>query len=107
MDGSEVTIRIPKDPGSSGKFQAYYLATQLQGFSVWTEPESVSKEARADLLAAQCEQGNVKLLKAPWNDKFVEELCAFPNGAHDDQVDAATAAFRALLRHRRVIAVGA
>jgi phage terminase large subunit-like protein len=27
---------------------------------------------------------------------------AFPAGAHDDQVDAATAAFRALLRRPRV-----
>ena len=38
---------------------------------------------------------------------FVEELCAFPNGAHDDQVDAASAAFRALVRRRRMFLVGA
>ena len=30
-------------------------------------------------------------------DAFVEERCVFPNGAHDDQVDAASAAFRALI----------
>jgi predicted phage terminase large subunit-like protein len=33
-----------------------------------------------------------------WNRAFIDELCAFPNGAHDDQVDAASAAFRSLLR---------
>ena len=49
----------------------------------------------------------VKLIEAKWNDTFVEELCAFPNGAHDDQVDAAAAAFRALVRRRSVRAVGA
>jgi hypothetical protein len=25
---------------------------------------------------------------APWLEEFLGELCAFPNGAHDDQVDA-------------------
>jgi hypothetical protein len=29
--------------------------------------------------------------------KGSDELCAFPNGAHNDQVDAASAAFRALI----------
>jgi predicted phage terminase large subunit-like protein len=37
-------------------------------------------------------------LEAQWNEAFIEELCAFNNGAHDDQVDAAAAAFRALQR---------
>ena len=44
------------------------------------------------------EAGNVYLphpLIAPWVNDFVEECAAFPNGAHDDQVDAMT---QALLR---------
>ncbi len=53
---------------------------------------------RASPFAAQCEYGFVNLVDAPWNDTFVEELCSFANGAHDDQVDAASAAFRALVR---------
>jgi phage terminase large subunit-like protein len=32
---------------------------------------------------------------ATWVDGFIEECAAFPNGAHDDQVDAMT---QALLR---------
>ena len=35
------------------------------------------------------EAGRVCLPRyAPWLDDFVEELAAFPRGAHDDQVDA-------------------
>ena len=32
---------------------------------------------------------------APWVNDFIEECAVFPNGAHDDQVDAMT---QALLR---------
>ena len=47
----------------------------------------------------------VKLVEASWNQPFIEELCAFPNGDHDDQVDAASAAFRALMRQTTFHAV--
>jgi len=94
-DGDETAIQIPQDPGSAGKFQASYLVGQLRGYSVSTEPETGDKVHRANPFAAQCEHGFVKLVEAPWNRAFIDELCAFPNGAHDDQVDAASAAFRA------------
>ena len=39
----------------------------------------------------------VKLGEGAWNQFFIDELCALPNGAHDDPVDAASAAFRLLV----------
>jgi hypothetical protein len=75
-------VRIPQDPGGAGKFQANYLAGLLQGYRVSTEREEGSKENRADPFAAQCEHGFVTLVEGPWNAAFVEELCAFPHGAH-------------------------
>jgi predicted phage terminase large subunit-like protein len=98
LDGPETRIRIPQDPGAAGKFMAHCLVGLLQGYRVSTEREQESKDVRAEPLAAQCEHGFVKLVEAPWNQAFIEELCAFPNGAHDDQVDAASAAFRAVVR---------
>jgi predicted phage terminase large subunit-like protein len=50
-----------------------------------------SKLARASAVAPLCEAGNVWLPDpglAPWVGDFVEECAAFPNAAHDDQVDA-------------------
>lgn len=96
LDGPDVRIRLPKDPGQAGKSQARYLVTQLAGFSVVAEPETGTKEARADPFAAQAQVGNVVLLKGDWNYEFLEEAVSFPNGAHDDQVDAATGGFRML-----------
>ena len=105
MDGEEVSIRIPRDPGGAGKFEAYHFAKLLQGFSLSTENEQGSKERRADTFAAQCEQGLVKLVEGHWNRAFVDELCSFPRGAHDDQVDAASAAFRSLMRRGTCLAI--
>jgi len=59
---------------------------------------SGGKIARAVAVSPLIEAGNVYLphpLYAPWVDDFIEECAAFPNGAHDDQVDAMT---QALLR---------
>ncbi len=47
-----------------------------------------SKETRAWTIAARYEMGQVFHLRdAPWVDTLESELVAFPNGAHDDQVD--------------------
>ena len=56
------------------------------------------KVARAQAVSPLVEAGNVYLPHpgyAPWVADFIEECAAFPNGAHDDQVDAMT---QALLR---------
>lgn len=69
------------------------------------EPQG-SKEARASAISPQIEAGNVYLpdptyLEAgdrSWVHDFIEEAAAFPNGAHDDQVDAMT---QALIRMKQ------
>lgn len=60
-----------------------------------------SKYARATAVAADFEAGNVHLpstTRYPWVTDFVDELTAFPEGAHDDQVDACS---QALSRYQR------
>jgi len=54
---------------------------------------SGGKIARAAGISPLIEAGNVYLPHPqmfPWEDSFIEECAAFPNGAHDDQVDAMT-----------------
>lgn len=54
-----------------------------------------SKYARATAVAPDFEAGNVYLpstTQCPWVDDFLDELTSFPEGAHDDQVDACSQA---------------
>jgi len=38
--------------------------------------------------AARASLGMIHLVYADWNREFIEECASFPNGEHDDQVDA-------------------
>lgn len=65
-----------------------------------------SKEARAAAVSPQIEAGNVYLPDpsiAPWIGEFIEECAAFPNGAHDDQVDAMTQALARFTQRNRIL----
>jgi len=88
MDGTGVTLRLPQDPGAAGKAYAQTLTKMLAGYPVKTVAPTGDKVTRATPAAAQAEAGNVRLLRGSWNEAFMDELCTFPAGAHDDQVDA-------------------
>lgn len=74
------------------------LRAQLSGLTPIVPKES--KEARASAIAWAVEAGNVYLPTpelAPWSEGLVEEAAAFPQGAHDDQVDTLTQALNRLM----------
>lgn len=101
MDGQDVPISGPQDPGQAGKSQAFAFIQKLAGYDVEFTPETGSKLTRAMPLAAQVEAGNVYMLRAPWNKTLIDEMRAFPNGTHDDQVDALSRAFHRVLTAKR------
>jgi predicted phage terminase large subunit-like protein len=100
-DGHGVLVGLPQDPGQAGKTQVLYLTRQLSGFRVRTSPESGDKVTRAQPLAAQVNVGNVLMLRGPWNDVLLDEMRLFPNGKHDDQVDALSRGFGELISKGR------
>jgi predicted phage terminase large subunit-like protein len=91
-DGRGTKILLPQDPGAAGKLVSRYLTSRLAGYDVQVARESGAKATRAGPIAAQVNIGNVLMAKGAWNTAFLEELEHFPNGAHDDQVDALSAA---------------
>ena len=96
-DGFGTYISLPQDPGQAGKSQAQYLVGKLSGFRATATTESGDKETRSEPFSAQAEVGNVDILEGDWNKEYLDELCVFPNGKYDDQVDASSRAFNELL----------
>lgn len=96
LDGRSVSIRGPQDPGGAGKSEALRFSRLLAGYTVRTERVTGEKTTRAAGFASQVNAGNVSLVKGDWNRAYLEELRAFPVGAHDDQVDASADAFNEL-----------
>lgn len=102
----ELTQRFPGtlakliEDKANGSAVIQMLARELPG--ILPVNPSGGKIARAAAVSPLIEAGNIYLPHpqyAPWVHAFIEECAAFPNGAHDDQVDAMT---QALLRWNMV-----
>lgn len=93
QDGVSVRIGIEQDPGQAGVSEADYLMRMLQGYIAKPYKASKDKVTRALPASSQAEAGNIKLLQASWNENFLRELENFPDGSHDDMVDALSGAF--------------
>jgi predicted phage terminase large subunit-like protein len=96
QDGRSVHIGFGQDPGQAGKSQAQHLVRVLSGFTVTAAPESGNKITRFGPFSSQCRAGNVKILRARWNEELFRVLEGFPDLAHDDEVDACSGALEML-----------
>jgi predicted phage terminase large subunit-like protein len=91
-------IRMEQEPGAGSIYLiGEFRRRRLAGFDFRGVRPKGSKEDRARPLSAPAEAGDLRLLRAPWNGAFLDELCAFPLGGHDDQVDALSGAFEQVL----------
>lgn len=95
-DGRKVTQDFPDDPGAGGTAQTEYIVKKLQGYPVVWGPESGDKGTRAMPVAAECNIGNLIMLRADWNAKVKNELRSFPNGTYTDIGDALSRAYARL-----------
>ncbi len=73
-----------QEPGSAGVTDARNFIKLLAGFPVSVEKSTGSKELRADPFSSQVNAGKVKVVRAEWNKKYIEELRQFPRGKNDD-----------------------
>lgn len=91
-------VRFEQEPGSSGKSVTAAYVRRFAGFDVAgvTTSGKGTKTVRATPFAAQAQAGNVYLCEGAWHMEFLDELESVPDGAHDDQMDAAAGAFNAL-----------
>lgn len=104
-DSYSVQIMSQQDPGSAGVSEAQHFTRMLAGYPVRVETMSKDKITRSKAVSAQAEAGNIKVLRAAWNEELFTELENFPDGAHDDIVDCLSGAFNALSRSRSILDV--
>jgi len=106
-DGRGVPIRMEQEPGASGKsLISHYRRKVLAGFDFRGVTSTGSKEVRAAPIAARAEHGEVVLVEGPWVEDFLDELAEFPEGLHDDQVDALSGAYESLTGKRSKGTIG-
>ena len=55
------------------------------------EPPKDDKVTRVNSASPKMEAGRVYLIEGPWNEAWLNQVAAFPNGVHDDEVDNLTA----------------
>ncbi len=100
---------FPKNPGDSGKQDAFDMVNAMAGFNLTTSPETGSKADRMNGFTAQAAAGNVKVVRESglldidgnpvvnkWVDRWESILGQFPEGTIDDDVDSTSRAFHAL-----------
>lgn len=106
--GGMYEVGVEEESGVGGRDRTQKIVGKLAGLSVFTENAGSrgSKELAADPVASQMEVGNVRIVRGDWNQAFIEELLAFPNGLNDDQVDGMSGAFRRLTADVPEVAFG-
>lgn len=101
LDGREVSIGVEQEPGASGKNIIAELISwpALQGkATIRGYRPSRDKVKRAGVWSSQAEVGNVKIVSGNWDiEGFLDECEMFPDGPHDDQVDAVSLTFEMLM----------
>ena len=74
------------------------VATTIKGIDV-----DKDKVTRALPWAARAEAGKVKLVRGEWISAFLDEVCAFPQGTHDDQVDTVSGGAQMVAEKRKIL----
>jgi predicted phage terminase large subunit-like protein len=83
-------------------FQELQREPSLVGTSLRSIRVDKDKISRALPVASRAEAGKVKLVRGNWLSDFLDETSSFPNGGHDDQVDAVSGASQMIMEPRGV-----
>jgi len=92
-DGSTVQQSVETTGTQKGMLDLLLAEPSLAAVPFRGIAPVADKITRANTWLARAEQNKVKLLRGEWNAAWLDEICAFPEAEHDDQVDATSGAF--------------
>jgi predicted phage terminase large subunit-like protein len=90
LDGRAVRQGVEVVGAQAGAVQTLLRDPLLLPYTIIPIEVHRDKLTRALPLVARSEQGKFAIVRGNWNQKFIDELCAFPESDHDDMVDAAS-----------------
>lgn len=99
--GNTVKVWFEQEPGSSGLDVARDLIKLLADFPVEADKVTGDKDVRLEPFIAQAQAGNVSLVRGLWNQLYIDELVAIPNGFYRDQADATAGAYNKVPKERQ------
>lgn len=106
LDGINTEQSVPQDPGAGGKANVSAWRTNFTGHPSISRSESGSKLVKASPLASAVNLGNVRMVRADWNQPLTKAMAEFTSahggsGPHDDFIDACAACYnRSVVRSR-------
>jgi predicted phage terminase large subunit-like protein len=95
---------MEQEPGASGKSMIYNYRQHLIAFDFDGHLPSGDKIVRAEIVRSKAEPkpdiplGLVRVVRGAWLEAFLDEAELFPDGEHDDQIDALSGAMAVLIR---------
>ena len=95
-DGARVAQGVEDVGVQKGMYQFIMREPLAVGLTFRPIPVRKDKIERVNPWLARAEQGKVVLVRGEWNAAFLDEVMAFPEGQHDDQVDAVSGAVQML-----------
>ena len=81
----ESSLRI--EPKANGKSIVQVLEKETSLNVTETPTPKDSKSVRLHAVSPKIECGRCWLVEGDWNEEFIDEVCGFPNKAHDEYVD--------------------
>ncbi len=105
LDGPEVRMGVETVLFQVAAVEELVRRRELHSYSIKGYAPHKDKVTRALPLAARVDAGLVDVVRGSWTQDFIDELCSFPGGKHDDQVDGATGAYTMLADQPRTAAI--
>lgn len=79
--------KVRVEPKASGKSIVQQLKSTTGLNVIEDDPPKDDKVTRANSVSPKIEAGRIHLVEGSWNEPFLNQVAAFPNGQHDDEVD--------------------
>lgn len=91
-DGGDVAVAIEANGTQLGYYDDIRADKKMTGRLVVPDRPEGNKEMRASIWGSRLEDNLIYVVRGEWNQALFDEMDVFPNGEHDDQVDAISGA---------------